>query len=90
MKLITTDSTRRGVFAGDLIEETKDYVILENARMAVYWPAEVRGVLGLAATGPTEECRITKAVPKLKVNGVTAIIDCTEEAAKAFRNEPWG
>lgn len=88
--LVTTDSSRRGVFAGQLVKETSKTVELKNARMIVYWSTDVRGVLGLAATGPTASCRITKAVPKLKINGVTAIVDMTKEAVKAFEKEPWG
>lgn len=88
--LITTD--KRGVFSGLIsqkdVEETKMRV--ENARMVVYWDTATKGVLGLAATGPTKGCRVTKAVPSVILHGVTAVVELTEAAVKAFDKEPWG
>lgn len=58
--LITTDSSKRGVFMGFINPTDADKEILEaeEVRMAVYWSQDVRGVVGLAATGPTKDCRI--------------------------------
>ncbi len=89
MVVITTDKDRRGVFFGELLTEKNDIVELANARMAVYWPAEQKGVLGLAATGPVKGCRITPAIPKIKLNGVTSIMDCTDEAIQNWAGEIW-
>lgn len=89
MVVVTTDKDRRGVFFGELLTENKDVVELKNAKMAVYWSSNVNGVLGLAATGPKKGCRITPAVLKLKVNGVTSIIDCSDEAVKAWGEKRW-
>ncbi len=89
--LITTDSSKRGVFMGfiDPKDADKETLEAEEVRMAVYWHANVRGVLGLAAEGPTKECRISKAAKKATLKGVTAVIEITEEALAAWRNEPW-
>ena len=87
--VVTTDSSRRGVFCGELLTEENDVVELKNAKMAVYWSANVKGVLGLAVTGPLGGCRITPAVNKIKVNGVTSIIDCTNEAVENWSKEQW-
>jgi hypothetical protein len=90
--VVTTDNVRRGVFGGTLAEHDaeSDYVVLTDARMAVYWSADVRGVLGLAATGPSKSCKITPAVPRIELNGVTAVMDMTDVAAKAWAEQPWG
>jgi len=88
--VVTTDKDRRGVFGGELISEDGDRVTLRNARMAVYWSADVHGVVGLAAGGPTTSCRISPAVPKIGLNGVTAVMDMTDEAKAAWDKEPWG
>ncbi len=88
--LVTTDSSRRGVFAGELAKRADDVVVLKNARMAVHWSSDVHGVLGLAAGGPTSSCRISPAVPLVTLNGVTSIADCTAQARKAWEAEPWG
>ena len=89
--LITTDNTKRGVFMGfiDPKDSEKDTIVVEEVRMAVYWSEDVRGVLGLAAEGPSKSCRITKAAPKALLKGVTAVVELTEEAIKAWRKEPW-
>lgn len=90
--LITTDSTKRGVFMGyiDLADAEKENIVAEEVRMAVYWSEDMKGVLGLASTGPSSSCRISKAVPKALIKGVTAVISLTDDAVKAWKKEPWG
>ena len=90
--LITTDKDKRGVFMGYINPKDahKEELEVENIRMCVYWSSAVKGVLGLAATGPDKESRITKAVPKATIHGVTAICEITEKAEKAWKKEPWG
>lgn len=89
--VVTTDSSRRGVFAGVLIrhDEDKAIVDLERCRMAVYWPEETKGVMGLAIDGPGKGSRISKAVKKIHLNGVTSVIDATDAAQKAWELEIW-
>lgn len=90
--LITTDSSKKGVFMGLINPKDADKEIIEaeEVRMAVYWSQDVRGVIGLAATGPTKDCRITKAANKAVLKGVTAVVELSNEALKAWRKEPWG
>lgn len=90
--LLTTDSTKRGVFMGfiDPKDINKENMEVEEVRMAVYWSADVRGVLGLASTGPTKTCKITKSVDKALIKGVTAVMEVSTDALKAWRQEPWG
>lgn len=87
-QIITTD--KRGVFFGHVQKKTKDQITLTQAQMCVYWSSDVRGVLGLAADGPSESCRITKAIPKIELNGITSVMDVTEEAQKKWESCPWG
>lgn len=89
--LITTDSTKRGVFMGfiDPKDADKETLAAEEVRMAVYWSPDIRGVLGLAATGPSKNCRISAATKKATLKGVTAVIEITDEAVAAWRKEPW-
>lgn len=88
--LVTT--AHKGVFFGlypiDGDRETKT-VTITQAQMAVYWPAEQRGVLGLASTGPIDGCRITPAVPEITLHEVTSITKTTPEAAEAWSKAPW-
>lgn len=89
--LITTDSTKRGVFMGFIDPKDADKETLEahEVRMAVYWHSDVKGVLGLAATGPSKNCRISPAAKKATLKGVTATLEITNEALDAWRKEPW-
>ena len=89
--LITTDNTKRGVFMGfiDPADADKETLEAEEVRMAVYWHTDVKGVLGLAANGPSKNCRITAAAKKATLKGVTAVIELSDEAVAAWRKEPW-
>lgn len=87
--LITTD--KRGVFMGYINPDSRQEktVSAQSVRMVVYWSADVHGLFGLAANGPTKSCRVTAPAPSCTLHGVTAVIDITEKAEKAFRAEPW-
>lgn len=89
--LITTDNTKRGVFMGfiDPKDADKETIEATEVRMAVRWTADVCGVLGLAAKGPSKHCRISPAAPKATLKGVTAVLELTDAAVKAWRKEPW-
>lgn len=89
--LITTDSTKRGVFMGFINPEDadKETLIAEEVRMAVYWHQDVKGVIGLAVGGPTKNCKITGAAKRAVLKGVTATLEISDEALKAWRKEPW-
>jgi hypothetical protein len=88
--VVTTDKNRRGVFSGELASNKDGKIVLKNARMAVYWSSDVHGVLGLAANGPTQSCRITPKIPRIELDGVTAVMSMTDEAVEAWEKEPWG
>jgi len=87
--VVTTDTDRKGVFFGTLVSENGDVVELENARMAIYWSVETKGVLGLAGIGPQNGSKITPSVPTIKINGVTAVIGCTEDAVRQWEKGLW-
>jgi len=87
--VITTDQTKRGVFAGALESQDGENVVLTDAQMCIYWSAGTRGVLGLAATGPAEGSRIGPRVPRIELTGVTAVIDMTDEAVERWQTAPW-
>lgn len=87
-KVVTTG--KRGVFFGIVKNKKKDSLDLHDAQMCVYWSSDVRGVLGLASSGPNKNCRITKAIPKIELNEITSVMDVTEEAYKNWKECFWG
>ncbi len=89
--LITTDNTKRGVFMGYINPKDASEAVLEatDVRMCVYWSSDVRGVLGLAANGPTKRCKISPAAPRVRLHGITSVSDISEKAEKAWEKEPW-
>lgn len=87
--VITTE--KRGVFFGYVEDDSAlpEKIELANARMCVYWSQQTKGVLGLAASGPNSECRITSAIPKITLYQVTAILECSPEAAENWEKGLW-
>lgn len=91
MKAVLVTTKYRGVFFGYMEGEPNGpgKMELKNARNCIYWSADCKGFLGLAATGPTASCRIGPAVEKLTLYGITSITPVSEQAALAWESEPW-
>lgn len=90
--LITTDNTKRGVFFGyiDPADADKETLRAEEVQMCVYWSTDVKGVLGLAATGPSKSSRVTRPGAAGTIRGVTLVVEATSAAEKAWKACPWG
>lgn len=85
--LVTT--AHRGVFFGyGQVTEAK-IITLEQCRMCVSWSADIKGVVGLAVTGPSKSCRIGPAAPRVTLQDVTAVMEVTPEAVKNWGMMPW-
>lgn len=85
--LVTT--LHKGVFFGYGRPTQNKTVRLTNAQMCVYWDSETKGVLGLAAQGPSANCRIGPAVPAITLQDVTSVTEASSEAAEKFKQAPW-
>lgn len=62
---------------------------LTNVRMCVYWSSDIKGVLGLAASGPNNSCKVTPSVPSMILNDVTGIMECSDAAKLKWESGPW-
>lgn len=91
MKGVLVTTVHKGVFFGYTDKEWEGQKLfdLKNARMVLYWPAETHGVLGLAANGPNDGCRISPRAPLLTLSDITSVALCAEEAVKRFEDAPW-
>lgn len=83
--IVTTQ--HRGVFCG-LIPADQDLSAkafpLEQARMAIYW-GTTKGLMQLAATGPTSSSKISAAADIPMLHDITAVFTVTEEAWQQWR-----
>lgn len=81
MKVLVT-TQHRGVFAGE-IDDDQDLAAkampMRNARMAIRFGTS-KGVMQLAATGPTNDSRIGAAADVPMLHDITGIFAITEEA----------
>lgn len=93
--VVTTDHERRGVFGGILESKKRNEnfntwdVILSECRNCVYWSKETKGFMGLASIGPQKGSRISPAITKSEINGVTCIMEVSNAAQKIWESEPW-
>lgn len=91
-KPVVVTTEHRGVFFGYVeTEPTKlpAEIELTKARMCVFWDVTTKGVLGLAANGPSEHCKITHAIPKMTAYKITSVLDCSPEAAEKWEKGVW-
>ena len=88
-KPIIVTTSHKGAFFGYGVPSDAASIRIEGARMIVYWSADVRSIVGLAATGPSNGCKIGPKAPAITLREVTAVIECSEESAKAFETAPW-
>lgn len=87
-KAVVVTTAHRGVFFGYATNVKGETIDLERARLCVYWSADIKGFMGLAATGPRSTCRIGPAAT-IQLRNVTAVLTCTPQAVAAWEGAPW-
>lgn len=86
--VITTEY--RGVFFGYMNQPPENgSITIARARNCVYWSADVKGFMGLAANGPSKNCKIGPAVPRMTLHKVTAVVEVSPSAAEKWESAPW-
>lgn len=84
--IVTT--AHRGVFFGYATDTEGDQIALARARLCLYWSADVKGFMGLAANGPSKSCRIGPAAD-ITLRSITAVLEVTPEATAKWEAAPW-
>jgi hypothetical protein len=84
--LVTT--AHRGVFFGYATDTEGETIALKRSRLCVYWSADVRGFMGLAANGPTKGCRIGPPAD-ITLRNITAVVEVTPAATEKWEAAPW-
>lgn len=84
--LVTTE--HRGVFFGYAKNTDGETISLRGARLCVYWSQDMKGFMGLAANGPSANCRIGPAVD-ITLRNITSVAEITPEAVARWEGGPW-
>ena len=87
-RAVVVTTQHRGVFFGYANDVDGEIIKLRDARNCVYWSSEVKGFMGLAATGPTKSCKIGPAA-SISLRDITSVMECTPDATAAWENAPW-
>ena len=82
--VVCTD--KRGVVFGYTTCVEGRPIKLTEARMCLYWSADVGGVFGLGEKGPTKDCKVSATLPAIMLEGVTAIFTVDPAAEKAWKS----
>lgn len=87
-RAVVVTTAHRGVFFGYATDTDGEQVALAGARLCIYWSADVKGFMGLAASGPSKNCRVGPAAD-ITLRNITAVIEVTSEAAAKWEAAPW-
>ena len=86
MQHVVVCTDKRGVVFGATTNPHARPIVLQDARMCLYWTSDVGGVFGLADIGPTSGCKISAVVPSITLEGITAVFGMEDKAVKAWIN----
>lgn len=85
---VVVTTAYRGVFFGYATDIDGEIINLRAGRNCLSWSSDVRGFHGLAATGPTERCRVGPAVD-IQLRHITSVLKCEDAAVAAWEQAPW-
>ena len=84
--LVTT--AHRGVFFGYATDTEGETIKLRAARLCVYWSADVKGFMGLAANGPSAGCRIGPPAD-ITLRNITSVCEVSPAGIDRWESAPW-
>lgn len=87
-RAVVVTTAHRGVFFGYATDVDGVIIKLRAGRNCIYWPADNKGFMGLAATGPVRGSRVGPAAD-ISLRDITSVVECTDEAMKAWEAAPW-
>lgn len=90
-RAVVVTTKDRGIFFGYVKDESKgkERITLTQCRNAVHYPAQVKGFLGLALTGPLQGSRIGPAAPEATLYDLTSVVACSEAAVEQWEKGLW-
>jgi hypothetical protein len=82
-------SANAGVFAGEIVSQEADSVVMKNARRLWYWSgASSLSELATKGVSRPAQCKFPCPVPEITVFGVCEIIPMTDEAVASVAAVP--
>jgi hypothetical protein len=87
-RAVIVTTAHRGVFFGYATDTDGETIELRAARLCVYWSADMKGFMGLAATGPSATCRIGPPAD-ITLRNITAVLEVSDNAVKAWERDVW-
>lgn len=87
-RAVMVTTAHRGVFFGYATDVAGEIIALKRARLCLYWSADVKGFMGLAANGPSKSCRIGPPAD-IELRAITAVVSVTPEAVAKWEAMPW-
>lgn len=88
LRPVVVTTAHRGVFFGYAEKTDGETIKLKDARLCVSWSSDMKGFMGLAAFGPSSQCRIGPAAD-IELRNITAVLDVKPEAITRWENGPW-
>lgn len=85
MKPVIVTTKHRGLFFGYTEDTGADPITLKNARCGIRWNT-TGGFLELAEVGPNSGSRIGNRAPSIELRDITAVVELTEKAVKAWED----
>jgi hypothetical protein len=87
-RYVMVTTSYRGIFAGFTTDTDGEVIKLRAARNCIYWSSDMQGFLGLASSGPSENCKIGPAAD-IELRKITAVVEVTPEAQAKWESAPW-
>jgi hypothetical protein len=87
-RMVVVVTQGNAIFCGWATDTDGAEIKLRAARQAVYYSADTRGVLGLAANGPGKNSRIGPAA-NITVRNVTHVVECSPSAVRVWEEAKW-
>lgn len=81
--IVTT--AHRGVFFGYADDIDGETIALKRARLCIYWSADMRGFMGLAAMGPSASCKVGPAAD-ITLRNITSVLDVNADAVRRWES----
>ena len=83
--IVTTE--HRGIFFGYARDTDGATIELRAARLCIYWSADLRGFMGLAAMGPGKDCKIGPRAD-ITLRKITAVLEVPAAAVTRWEGFP--